>query len=117
MIFYFYMMLKKGDTIYILHYYPEIYLEIYIIGSIVLPRYIQTESLLTLKPIVGGPMIRPLWIEDTLNLNKLIKRPVNYTCQKDGYFISTNEELIIKKLNILIKYSPKHKNLKDYDND
>ena len=100
-------MLKIGDIIYILHYYPEIYLEIYIIESITLPRYWPNESVLHLRPIVGEPIEHPLWIEDTLNLNKLIKRPVGYTCQEDGYFISTNEELIIKKLEILIKYSPK----------
>ena len=107
------MELKKGQILYVLIYDPIIAINTYEIASE------NTNFLLTYsneyryeivpiveyyKPIGWYPICwgtRSFWIEKTLNLNKLIKYKTN------NCFVSTNEELIIKRFNILLKYQQK----------
>jgi len=93
-------MLQKNDIIFILYFEPDILLEIYYVEKIFIGDPFPNEDVFRIKPIIGKKY-KYLVIEKTLNLNKLIKR------KYFGYFISKNEELIVKRLNILLKYKPK----------
>lgn len=96
---FFIIMLSKGNIIYILHYLPYIHLDIYEVKRLLIMYSLPNEYYVELSPIIGK--LRMLWIEKTLNLNKLIK------CKYSRHFISTNEELILRKLEILLKYEQK----------
>ena len=97
-------MLQENDIVFILRFEPDILLEIYYVKKIGYSSMLPNEIIICFEPIIGERG-KHLWMEKTLNLNKLIKR------KYPGYFISKNEELIIKRLNILLKYKPKHKSV------
>ena len=98
-------MLKKGDLLYILTYDP-IAINIVEINDKIFTSC-SNESYYSYKPVIifdkiyngkhGG-----IWIENTLNLNKLIKE--KYLKR----FISVNKDLILKRYEILIKYENKN---------
>lgn len=107
------MELKKGQILYVLIYDPIIAINTYEIASkdtncILL---YSNEYRYEIIPIVeynkpkgwypSNYITRSIWIEKTLNLNKLVKYKQN------NYFISINEELIVKRFNILLKYQQK----------
>ena len=104
------MELKTGQIIYILAYEPDITINIYEINEKFKVPMLPNEKLYSLFPIIDVSKglqhlsiqkLKIIWIENTLNLNKLIKY------KKEHYFISINEELIVKRFNILLKYQQK----------
>ena len=100
--------LNIGDILYRIVYYPEIYLEIYYIKKIY-KSHCDNTSRVTVRPYIGDGDIS-FWIETTVNLNKLIKyKPFPNYLRTKGYFFTTNEELAIRKLKILLQYAPKTK--------
>lgn len=97
--------LEEGDILYKLVYYPEIYLDIYYVNSIVNYRKYDNTMLILTTAIIGEHSFIS-WIECTVNIDKLIKRK-SYSTTSEGYFLSTNQELILKRLAILLKYQQK----------
>ena len=97
--------LEKGDILYKLVYYPDIHLDIYYVNSIVNYRKYDNTMLILTTAIIGEHSFTS-WIECTVNIDKLIKRKP-YSIRSEGYFLSTNQELILKKLEILLKYKEK----------
>ena len=107
------MELKKGQIVYVLIYKPIIAINTYQItsGDTNMVSKYATEYRYETIPIIEYkrpsniyyPIVvtNALWIEKTLNLNKLIKY------KSSNCFISINEELIIKRFNILLKYQQK----------
>lgn len=100
------MELFKGDRLFILHYEPEIYVDIVEVISVHPFHKYSNENLYRTLDILSGQKDKcNMWLEKTLNLNKLIKQKHNKR------FISVNEELIIKRLKILLQYAPKKKEI------
>lgn len=104
------MELDKGQIIYILAYEPDITINIYEVNDKFNISLIPNEDAYTLFPIIEDPnnlkilylgKEKIIWIEKTLNLNKLIKY------KKEHYFISINEKLIVKRFKTLLKYQQK----------
>lgn len=102
--------LKCDDILYRLVYIPDIHLEVYQVNYI--DRKFDVgyqQNFVMLTPIIGN--LIGIWIETNVNLNKLIKIRkgfYNYKTKSiESYFLTTNLELAIKRLNILIKYQPK----------
>lgn len=93
-------MLNIDDTIYIIHY-EEYVLEIYKITGIFSIKRYKSEYCYAIQEIINPSNRYNKWIEHTLNLNKLIKNKFNKT------FITCNEKLAVKKLEILLKYKEK----------
>jgi hypothetical protein len=99
--------LKVGDILYKVVYDPEIYLEIYYVGFIRKSNCDNT-SFVELRSIIGNS--RNHWLENTANFNKLIKhKHYSHIPWSEGYFLTLNEKLAVKKLKTLIQYAPKTK--------
>lgn len=98
--------LKVGDILYRVIYYPEIHLEIYYVKSIRKCKFDNT-SVVNVVPIIGNDLTHH-WLENTVNLNKLIKYK-SYYFRSKGYFLTTNQDLAVKKLKTLLQYAPKNK--------
>ena len=102
--------LNCDDILYRLVYIPDIHLEVYQVKYIDC-RFVSgyQQNFVMLTPIIGN--LIGIWIETNVNLNKLIKNKkgfYNYKTKSiESYFLTTNLELAIKRLNILIKYQPK----------
>lgn len=96
------MILNKGQKLFILHYYPVIYLEIQEVDNIFMSKMFEYERCYETTTIIGNKYRKDhFWFEITLNLNKLIKDKYNKR------FVSINEELVIKRLSILLQYASK----------
>ena len=100
------MILNKGQKLFILHYFPDIYLEIQEVSNIFMTKMFEYERCYETSTIIGNVYrMDHFWFEITLNLNKLIKDKYNKR------FISINEDLIVKRLSILLQYAPKKKEI------
>ena len=97
------MELFKGDKLFILHYEPEIYVDI--VEVVHVTPFPNENFYQTLNILTGRKNTNNIWIEKTLNLNKIVK-------QKNWKrFVSINEELIVKRLKTLLQYAPKKKEI------
>ena len=67
--------LEEGDILYKLVYYPEIYLDIYYVNSIVNYRKYDNTMLILTTAIIGEHSFTS-WIECTVNIDKLISMPL-----------------------------------------
>ena len=98
------MILNKGQKLFVLHYFPDIYLEIQEVRIMSKFNPFYYESCYETITIIGNESYRShFWFEDTLNLNKLIKDKYNKR------FVSINEDLVMRKFSILLQYVPKKK--------
>lgn len=104
------MELNKGQIIYIIVYEPTITINIYEIKDKFNFSLLPNEDAYSLFPIIEDSnnlkishlgKDRIIWVEKTLNLNKVIKY------KKEHYFISINEKLIVERFKTLLKYQQK----------
>lgn len=101
------MELFKGDRLFILNYEPEIYVDIVEITDVYFSSgpFCYENFYRTLNILTGKRDGSNIWLEKTLNLNKLIKQKYAHR------FISVNEQLIVKRLKTLLQYAPKKKEI------